>query len=107
MKALSEPNRIKIIKILQHKHMCVCELQHALGISQPTVSKHLKLLKEAQLVFFTKDGLWVDYHLNGGSYNPYAACLLGNLRHWLKDDNKITELTDKLPSIHRKAIRKK
>ena len=47
MKALSDPNRIKIIKLLQHKRLCVCELQYALGISQPTVSKHLKILEEA------------------------------------------------------------
>ena len=47
MKALSDPNRIKIIKILQHKMMCVCELRAALEIAQPTVSKHLKILEEA------------------------------------------------------------
>ena len=46
MKALSDPNRVKIVKLLQHKMMCVCELQGALGISQPTVSKHLKILEE-------------------------------------------------------------
>ena len=42
MKALSDPNRVKIVKLLQQKVMCVCELQAALGISQPSVSKHLK-----------------------------------------------------------------
>ena len=47
MRALSDPNRVKIAKLLQHKMMCVCELQGALGISQPTVSKHLKILEEA------------------------------------------------------------
>ncbi len=39
MKALSDPNRVSIIKMLQHRSMCVCELQEGLGISQPTVSK--------------------------------------------------------------------
>jgi ArsR family transcriptional regulator len=47
MKSLSDPNRIKIVKLLQQKRMCVCELQDALGISQPSVSKHLKILEEA------------------------------------------------------------
>ncbi len=56
MKALSDPNRIRIIKLLQHKVMCVCELQAVLGIAQPTVSKHLKVLEEADLVYFKKMG---------------------------------------------------
>ena len=47
MKALSDPNRVKIIKLLQQKMMCVCELRGALQIAQPTVSKHLKILEEA------------------------------------------------------------
>ena len=50
MKALSDPNRVKIIKILQHRIMCVCEIQAALKLAQPTVSKHLKILEEAGLV---------------------------------------------------------
>ena len=50
MKALSDPNRVKIIKLLEQKKMCVCELQGAIGIAQPTVSKHLRILEEAGLV---------------------------------------------------------
>jgi len=38
MKALSDPNRVRIIKMLQHKMMCVCEIQKALQVSQPAVS---------------------------------------------------------------------
>ena len=85
MRTLSDPNRVKIIKMLQHKVMCVCEIQAALQIAQPSVSKHLKILEEAGLVSFHKDGMWVNYQLADGSASPYAANLLGNLRHWLKD----------------------
>ena len=42
MKALSDPNRVKMIKMLQRRVMCVCELQGALGLAQSTVSKHLE-----------------------------------------------------------------
>ena len=107
MKALSDPNRIKIVKMLQHKTMCVCEMQAALRISQPAVSKHLRLLEEAGLVSFKKDGLWVDYHLSDGSETPYAASLLGNLRHWLEDSPEITHLIEKLPTFRREDICKK
>jgi ArsR family transcriptional regulator len=54
MKALSDPNRVKLLKMLQKRMMCVCEIQAALGIAQPTVSKHLKLLEDAGLVIGRK-----------------------------------------------------
>ena len=75
MKALSDPNRVKILKLLQQKMLCVCELQYALELSQPNVSKHLKILEESGLVEFQKDGLWVNYYLADGSGSPYAASL--------------------------------
>jgi len=106
-KALSDPNRVKIIKMLQKKEMCVCELQAALDIAQPTVSKHLKILEDAGLVSFSKDGLWVNYRLADGKESPYAATLLGNLRHWLEDDPQIVELVGKLPGIRREEIKKR
>ena len=107
MKALSDPNRVKIIKMLQHKTLCVCEMQAALGIAQPTVSKHLKTLEDAGLVNFQKDGLWVNYHLTDGSSSPYVASLLGNLKHWLDDDLEIVHLVEILPSIKREEVCKK
>jgi ArsR family transcriptional regulator len=104
MKALSDPNRVKIVKMLQHKTMCVCEMQNALQVAQPTVSKHLKLLEDAGLVEFHKDGTWVNYHLTDGSDSPYVASLLGNLRHWLENDPQIEDLTKKIPTIRRENI---
>ncbi|MBF0508167.1 MAG: winged helix-turn-helix transcriptional regulator [Deltaproteobacteria bacterium] len=107
MKALSDPNRIKIIKMLQHRMMCVCEIQAALGIAQPSVSKHLKILEDAGLAASSKDGLWVNYHLTGGHDSPYAASLLGNLRHWLDDDPEVAKLIKGLPLIQREIICRK
>ena len=107
MKALSDPNRIKIIKMLQHKTMCVCEMQSALQVSQPAVSKHLKLLEDAGLVGSLKDGLWVNYHLADGRSSPYAANILGNLKHWLEDDQQIAALLERLPAIRREDICKR
>jgi len=107
MKAVSDPNRVAIIKMLQHKEMCVCEIKAALKIAQPTVSKHLKVLEDAGLVTSRKDGMWVNYQLADGSGSPYVASLLGSLRHWLEDDPRITNLMEKLPAIRRENICKK
>jgi ArsR family transcriptional regulator len=107
MKALSDPNRVKIFKMLQHKLMCVCELQEALQTSQSSVSKHLKILEEAGLVDYKKDGLWVNYFLTDGRKSPYTSSLMGNLRHWLEDEPEITELIKKLSCIRREKICKR
>ncbi len=104
MKALSDPSRVKIIKMLQHKEMCVCEIREAIGIAQSTASKHLKLLEEAGLVVYRKDGLWVNYALSNGSDNPYAASMLGNIRHWLEDDADVAKLSVRVHEIHREQI---
>ena len=107
MKALSDPNRVKIIKLLQLKMMCVCELRGALQIAQPTVSKHLKILEEAGLVEYAKDGLWVNYFLANGNASPYASSVLGNLKHWLDDDPQIVELAKKVPFLNREELCRK
>lgn len=104
MKALSDPTRVRIMKLLQRRTLCVCELQEALGIAQSTTSKHLKILEEAGLITFTKEGLWVNYTVADGSDSPYAANILGNLKHWLDDDPEIRTLVEKLPGINRESI---
>ena len=104
MKALSDPNRVKMIKMLQRRVMCVCELQGALGLAQSTVSKHLKILEDAGMIAFSKEGLWVNYRLADGAKNQYVASLLGNLRHWLEDDPEVEALLNRLPEIRREFI---
>jgi ArsR family transcriptional regulator len=108
MKALSDPNRVKIVKLLQHKSgMCVCELKSLLHIAQPTVSKHLKILEEAGLVEYRKEGLWVNYSLVNGTSNPYAAGILRELRTWLEDQPELSEILKKAPFVSREEICRK
>jgi ArsR family transcriptional regulator, arsenate/arsenite/antimonite-responsive transcriptional repressor len=107
MKAVSDPNRVKILKMLQHRSLCVCEMQAALRIAQPTVSNHLKVLEDAGLVIHRKEGLWVNYSVSDGSSSPYAASLLGNLKHWLQDNQEITRLLQVLPTIDRVIVCKR
>ena len=49
----------------------------------------------------------MDYYLTDGSKNPYVASLLGNLRHWLEDEQQVREITTKIPNIHREVVCKK
>lgn len=104
MKAVSDPTRVKILKILEKRMMCVCELQAAIGAAQSTTSKHLKLLEDAGLVESHKEGLWVNYTLSDGRQSPFAASLLGNLRHWLNEDSDISRLMGSIKQIDRFEI---
>jgi ArsR family transcriptional regulator len=104
MKALSDPNRVKMVKLLQRRVLCVCEIQKALALAQSTASKHLKILEDAGLIMSSKEGLWVNYSLADGTSSPYVANLLGNLRHWLEDDPDVIPLVAQLPTIHRDNI---
>jgi len=63
-KALSDSNRIRIIKMLQKKSLCVCEIKEVLKLAVSTVSKHLSILKEAGLIVDSKDGKWINYKIN-------------------------------------------
>ena len=105
MKALSDPTRLKIVKMLQHKTLCVCELQAALGKSQPNVSKHLKILQEAGLVESRKDGLWVNYALaSAGKDDRYAATLLRNMEGWLENDPEVKAVLEKIHFVDRVTL---
>ena len=104
MKALSDPSRVKILKILQVKGLCVCEIKALLDLAQPTISKHLKLLEDAGLVESHKDKLWVNYQLASGEDNVYAGTALHNLQGWLADDPEIKSLLAVVPIIDRANI---
>lgn len=106
MKALSDPGRVKVVKMLQQREMCVCEIQEALGLAQPTVSKHLKILVDAGLVQSEKDGLWVSYSLSSGG-SPYSASLLGNLKHWIETEPEIKALREYIPGLQKELVRRR
>lgn len=104
MKALSDANRLKILKMLQHKSLCVCEIKAALGIAQPTVSKHLKALVDSGLVQWSRDGKWIDYRLAAGDSNPFARAILDNLRGWLNEDPSVSAVIEQIPHLCREKL---
>ena len=86
MKAVADPTRVRILKILESGEMCVCQVIAILSLGQSTVSKHLFLLRTAELIKDRRDRKWVYYSLDRGNDSPYAARILRNLRGWLNDD---------------------
>ena len=104
MKALSDPSRLKIMKALQMRTMCVCELQYTLALAQSSISKHLKILEEADLVVSRKDGLWVNYSLADSPENPYASDMLDLLGPWLESSPGFEDMMDRARTADRQFL---
>lgn len=62
-KALADENRIRILKLLMLREMCVCELMVALNLTQPTTSHHLGILEKEGLIKRRKEGKWAYYSI--------------------------------------------
>ena len=104
MKAMSDPNRVRIIKLLQRKELCVCELRELLGLAQSTVSKHLKLLDDVELIESRRNGAWIIYRIKAEPESSYAATMLEKMHDWHEDDQILVEMIQRLPSVDRVRI---
>jgi ArsR family transcriptional regulator len=95
LKALADGNRLRILRLLLDRPRCVCELQAALGIAQPTVSKHLSILEEAGWVDKERrEKNFIFYHLSAGlPPEDHRAELLPLLSGWLLADPGLTALS--------------
>jgi ArsR family transcriptional regulator len=78
--ALADTTRLQIIEMLSglDEPLCVCEILSYFDLSQPTISHHLKVLRDSNLVAWEKRGLWVYYSLNRDTFNR-ASAYLSNL----------------------------
>ena len=76
-KALGDPVRLQLVDVLR-KHagkVCVCELVPLFGLSQPTVSHHLKVLRRAGIVGSEREGLWAYYYVIPDALKELSAWL--------------------------------
>jgi len=103
-KALSDGNRLRIVKILQIRSLCVCEITEILQLSNSTVSKHLSILRDAELILDDKVGKWVNYQLNDSVTERYVADLLPLLAKWLPQERVVLEDAHKVNSVDRNSI---
>ena len=70
-KALSDPNRLRIIQLLIYGEQCGCELLEQMQITQPTLSHHMKTLEDGGLVSSRKKGKWNHYSLNSDQWAAF------------------------------------
>ncbi|MGI6609766.1 MAG: ArsR/SmtB family transcription factor [Limnochordia bacterium] len=99
MKAASDGTRLRILKLLQGRELCVCQIMAVLDMSSSTVSTHLATLRQAGLVRDAREGRWVYYSWETQHRNPYAIPLLTLLRSWLENDSQIEADNARLQQI--------
>ena len=90
-KAVADPSRVRILKLLEAGELCVCQITTVLELAPATVSKHLAGLKTAGLVQQRRDGKWVYYRLAERDFNAYARSFLDLVVASLKDDPTTAE----------------
>ncbi len=103
-KALGDANRLRIVKMLGDRELCMCEVREVLGLSSSTVSKHLTVLRDAGLLLDSKEGRWVNFRLNDRAGEPFLRSLLALIRESFDDDETIRADVRRLPRVNRLKI---
>ncbi len=103
-KALSDPNRLRILKMLQSKHLCVCEITSVLNLATSTVSKHLSILRDSGFIIEEKDGKWVNFQINPTPSDQRVSAMLSSLDFWIADDKIITADREKVKNVDRYQV---
>ena len=103
-KSLGDKNRLRIIKMLQQRPLCVCEITAVLGLAVSTVSKHLSILKNTGIIKDKKSGKWVEYFLLNKFNNIYLNSILPLLLFWMNDDTQIKSDIIKLKDANREKL---
>jgi ArsR family transcriptional regulator len=88
-KALAHPSRLLMVEALSKEELCVCELQKLVGSDMSTVSKHLSVLKDADIVSSEKRGLSIFYSLKAVCVTGFISCIEDMIRDDAADRTEI------------------
>ena len=103
-KALSDRNRLRILKALQSKNLCACEIKELLKLANSTVSQHLKILRNAGFIIEEKEGKWINYKININPDDPRISAVLASLDFWINDEEMIIADKKMLKYVDRNII---
>ncbi|MFE4046792.1 ArsR/SmtB family transcription factor [Priestia sp. YIM B13490] len=90
LKLLGDKTRLSMMKLLQNNECCVCELVEIYKASQPSISQHLRKLKDIELIREKRKGKWIFYSLN--KENKYYQFVLDILESLPSEDERLKEL---------------
>ena len=103
-KALSDKSRLRILKMLQKKSLCVCEITDILQLATSTVSNHLSILKEAGLIIDEKDKKWINYSVVSNPSDTAVVSALMSINLLLEDDEMVKKDRELIKTVNREAL---
>jgi ArsR family transcriptional regulator len=103
-KALSDKSRLRILKMLQKKSLCVCEITEILQLAASTVSNHLSILRESGLIIDEKDKKWINYKINPDPEDHEVSSALMSLHLLLEDDESVKKDRELIKKVDREVL---
>ncbi|MGK9476392.1 ArsR/SmtB family transcription factor [Melioribacter sp. OK-6-Me] len=103
-KVLSDNNRLRIIKMLQIRPLCGCEIMSILNLAASTVSQHLSLLKKTGFIIEKKEGRWTKYYINSSASDERILAILTTFDFWIGDLKSVEKDRVKVRSINKYAL---
>lgn len=106
-KAISDETRIRMLKLLLEKDICVCEMEEILPLSQSQVSRNLKALMDAGFLKRWREGKCVVYQADRDNSNRYCRAILDAVVDSFNDDPVVCQDREKLKDVVAREVRKK
>jgi ArsR family transcriptional regulator, arsenate/arsenite/antimonite-responsive transcriptional repressor len=107
VKALADINRLKIFKLLQKRSLCVCEINALVPLAQPTISAHLRILVNANLIKAEKQGLWVIYHKSTDQLPVKLSKVSQSMLDYLETTKAMSDLLKKQKNLQLRGKKQK
>jgi len=99
LKAISDTQRLRILALLNQSELCVCELREIVGFTMATISQHLSILKDAEIVVDRKEKKWVFYSINWEGLAKELKVLLKEILDLIQSDRIIIQDMEKLKKL--------
>ncbi len=103
LKAVSEPNRIRILMLLKKKPLCVCEITSILKLNTSTISSHLSILKNAGFIVDEKEGKWINYKISE-EIDEYNSAILEVISDYFSDEPQLLIDSDEIENVNRYSL---
>ena len=106
-KALADETRIRMLKLLLERDICVCEMHEILHISQPQVSRNLKILMDAGFLRRWREGKCIVYLAERNNNNRFCKALLDALAESFSDNTAVSRDRERLQQVIEQQVRQK
>ena len=103
-KALGDSNRLRILNLLLHGELCVCDIQYVLENTQPNISRHLAYLKNSGLVIDRRDGFRIFYRLADQPRASRRSCFFSFCGKRLKSQDELQRDIETTKGCHRRWV---